>query len=125
MGRCNGGGDLQEQGHHLSRIQCVLFAPGIDVHALDQRHGQPRRAVFGNAGVDQADDMRMGETREDVGLAAKLFRTIAAEAGDGQQLERDCLVGNTVDAARPIDHRHAAATELVLDFPDAQASSAQ
>ena len=112
---------LAEQLHDLARIQGPLFAPAVDVFTPDQRHRQPWGAVIGHAGVDQADDVRMRQPRQDVGFAPELGAAVAAQAGHGQQFQRHHLVRRAIDTVRAVHHRHAAARQFGFDFPAAQA----
>ena len=116
-------GHLQEQLHGGARVQRMFVTPAADVHAINQRHGQPGRAVLGDAGVEQADDVRVPQAREDSRFALEALGTVPAQRCDGQYLEGNFLIDGAIHATCTIDHGHAAATEFAADFPVTQAAT--
>src|SRR3546814_1050744 len=103
----------------------VRIAPAVDALAVDQRHGQPAGTVLGHARIDQGGDVGMVEAGEDRGFAAKAFAARGAERAEGQDLHRCLLARHALLAPGAVDHGHAAAAELGVERPVAEAAAGE
>ena len=63
MREVNGRAHIDEQFEALPHRQTVMFAISVDGLSLDQFHDDVRQARFGNAGIQNARDVRMLECR--------------------------------------------------------------
>ena len=73
---------LTEQLQPRFDVEPVFIAVLDDGQAIDILHGQIRQAIFRDAGVIQARDVRMFEPRQDVALARKAKCQVAAQPID-------------------------------------------
>jgi hypothetical protein len=110
---------LQHAGRLLRVEGTVALDPPGQVLALDEVHGQPRRAVL-LAHLEDRDDVRVLEARGRRGLDPQPL----LDLGPGrplQDLERHAPAERLV--AGDEDHPHAAAGQLLLDDVRADARS--
>jgi hypothetical protein len=104
----------------LGDAQAPRLAVAVDRLAAHVLHGEPRRAVVGDAGVEQAGDVRVLEAREHAPLAQEpLDAPGRGEPAAGDHLERH---GEPhVGALGEVDGAHAAAADERPDRVRAEA----
>src|SRR5215207_3921907 len=93
----------------------MLIAVAIDRHSLHVLHGEPRRAVFRDASVDQRRDIRVGEPRENLAFVEKAPLHVWVGERRAGELEGHLVVKLIVVALRQVDRAHAAAADLTYD----------
>ena len=91
----------------------MTIAVAVDRLALHQLHDQEGKAVLGHATVEDACDVRMFDSGEDLALACKALVGRATHRSRAQHLDRNSLLEGTVDALGLVHRAHAAFTELV------------
>jgi hypothetical protein len=106
-------------------VEPALVAPAVDRHAVDMLEDEIRLAAFGDAGVEEARDVRMRESRERLALAREPRRAAAAEQREVEQLERDARVVAAVAAASEPDAAHAAGAERAFDGVGAERAAGE
>ena len=107
-------GGLEQAQARIDR-QRPGIAPLIDALPFDVLHGEPRRAIIGDATVEQSRDVAMVESSED----PPLFTEAPDEGRIGPQptnnLERHALLELRVVALGEIHRAHATAADLPFD----------
>ena len=74
MGVVDRMGDLDEQANNGRGIYVCLMDESVQVAPVDEIHYQKKRTVLGSAAIQNADYVRMIESRQNSGLASYRFR---------------------------------------------------
>ena len=116
--------DIAEQRDAFFDAQLALRGVAQQRFAVDVFHREVRTSIVGDAAVEQARDVRMFETREDLPLAqeTRLHRIGIHAALD--DLQRGALLELSVGAFGEQHHAHAAAAEFAQHAPRADACRA-
>ena len=72
--------------------------------------------AVGESTIEQPNDMRVVEVREDLALADEAMLGLGPRKVAGRNLDRDVLVVFAVPPRGAIDHAHAAASDLFDQF---------
>ena len=108
---------FQEQAAAIFDCQAAVAAPVVDAEALHIIHHQERASFRGGAAVDQARDVGMVETRQNLAFmpeAEEQFRRVHAGS---DELESGLLLELRVVADHQVDDSHTAATDLAAHAP--------
>ena len=111
LNRVAHGGEEEEPMPDVERLSIAVCRDGL---AGDVLHREVRSSVGGDAAVEQARDVRMLETREDLALPEKAPDDLSTVRAGADELEGDLLFELAVGAIR---EEHAA-HPTVADLPD-------
>ena len=105
---------LAEQREPARQVDALRRAIHGQRPADDQLHHQVRPVVGGHTRVEQRDDVRMGEARQDLALRVEPRSDVVVTNGRVDDLHGDLLRESAVHTLGQVDDAHAAAA----DFPD-------
>ncbi len=103
---------LAEQPQSRLDVELVPIAELIDRHARHQLHCDIRDPVVGRAAIEQARNVGMIETGQDLALVAKSFQQQRDAGAAANQLDRHLLRVEAVSSRRQVDFAHPAAADL-------------
>ena len=105
VGVLHGAADVPDQPHACGGIGALPPAEVVEGLPLDVFHGEPWRAAFERAGIDDARDGRMTQVRQRPLLAPETLTTIGRNPGVAQHLDghaaADVGAVGQIDDARP------------------------
>ena len=115
--------DTEKQLQALSDRRPVRATELVDRRAVDELHHEIRDAAVGGAAVEEARDVRVIQTRENLALPAEALNDSGRVESRAHQLQRDLLLVLAIGANGREHFAHAAATELRNDVvrPDPMA----
>ncbi len=109
--------NLQQQAHDLARSQRVLLAVRTNVTAFDQLGDQIRRAIPGNAAIEQHRDVGMVHASEQLLLALEAFGATGGQHQQREKFQRAVLLEGDIIALGQEYRGHAASAQLAKQGP--------
>jgi hypothetical protein len=109
------GADTLEQLQALGDRQVPSIAVLVDRLALDELHDEVGQAVVGRPSVEQARDVGVIESGQDLALAAESLDDVVRVQPAPEDLDRDTLLERVVGPRGQINASHPSATDLAQD----------
>src|SRR5579883_757612 len=116
--------DGSEQLQAAGDVERVLVAMSINGRALYQLHDNVGNAIVGGATIQQASNVRVVETGQDLALIAKALPDEVRIEPPAHHLDRDLAVEGAVGPDRAVNLPHTAAANLAKDLVGADPPAA-
>ncbi len=111
----HGGADRSKQFETFGNRQSTGIAVLVDGCAVDQFHDQIGHSIVGGATIEQAGDVGMVETGQDLALVAEALQDELVVEAATHQLDGNLMLELAIDADGAVDLSHAAAADFLKD----------
>lgn len=125
MGVLNGRTDAAENPQPLRNREPVLVTIPIQWRSLDILHHQIGQAVFGNAAVEQSDDIGMIESGERLSFDPKAMQGFLCCQASFEHLDRDVILILAIGTGTQVEVSHPTGSNQLDQFVDADSPTDQ
>ncbi len=115
--------DGEEEPQTVGNVQPVFVTELVEGRSIDILHDEVGTTVLGDASVQEAGDVGMGDPRQDLSFGEEASPDVVASDVAAVQLERDPLFELPVRAPSEVDRAHSAAADLLDDFVSTDAGA--